>query len=81
MSKKDDLRLNELSSYIEKRESFIVFQLEEAAVAMICEVFQLDDIEDLSLEQKQRLVTYVNGEVNGAMKIGFESIFKRWGDD
>ena len=57
MSKKDDLRLNELSSHIEKRENFIVFQLEEAAVAMICEVFQLDDIEDLSLEQKQRLVT------------------------
>ena len=74
MSKKDDLRLNELSSHIEKRENFIVFQLEEAAVAMICEVFQLDDIEDLSLEQKQRLVTYVNGEVNGAMKIGFEFI-------
>ena len=81
MSKKDDLRLNELSSHIQKRENFVVFQLEEAAVAMICEVFQLDDIEDLSLEQKQRLVTYVNGEVNGAMKIGFECIFKRWGDD
>ena len=81
MSKKDDLRLNELSSHIEKRENFIIFQLEEAAVAMICEVFQLDDIEDLSLEQKKRLITYVDREVNGAMKIGFESIFKRWGDD
>ena len=80
MSKKDELRLVELSSHIEKRESFIVFQLEEAAVAMICEVFQLDDIEDLSLEQKQQLITYVDGEVTGAMKIGFESVFKRLGD-
>ena len=80
MSKEDDPRLIELSSQIEKRENFVVFQLEEAAVAMICEIFQLDDIEDLSVEQKQRLIAYVDGEVNGAMKIGFESIFERWGD-
>ena len=81
MSDDLDEQIKMLGRYTSKSSENTIQQIEESVINSICEVFLVDDIDDLSDEQREKVIEFANSEHTGVMETGFNNIIFQWEDD